>query len=124
MELLVLLLVPLFAAAVLGFVGDRKFAPEINILGSAATFIAGLGLALKVYSTGPMLAGGKFFFVDRLKCLSLSAYFFCLDDNSDIQQKIHAAGKRAWPCRTLGHEVLPCHVPALYLRDAPLPADK
>ncbi len=64
MELLVLLLVPLFAAAVLAFVGDRKFAPEINILGSAATFIAGLGLALKVYYGGPMLAGGKFFFVD------------------------------------------------------------
>lgn len=64
MELLVLLLVPLFSAAVLGFVGDRRFAPEINILGSAATFIAGLGLALKVYYWGPMLAGGKFFFVD------------------------------------------------------------
>src|SRR5512143_1248796 len=64
MELLVLLLVPLFAAAVLGFVGDRKFAPEIDILGSAATFLAGLALAFKVYYGGPMLAGGKFFFVD------------------------------------------------------------
>jgi len=62
--LLVLLIVPLFAAVALAFVGDRKFAPDINIAGSAATFIAGAGLALQVYEQGPMLAGGKFFFVD------------------------------------------------------------
>ncbi|MDH4029073.1 MAG: hydrogenase 4 subunit F [Nitrospirota bacterium] len=62
--LLVLLLVPLSASLVLAFVGDRKFAPEINIAGSAATFAAGAGLAVQVYMQGPMLAGGKFFFVD------------------------------------------------------------
>ncbi|RJQ50684.1 MAG: hydrogenase 4 subunit F [Nitrospiraceae bacterium] len=62
--LLVLLLVPLFAAVVLAFIGDRRFAPEINIAGSAATFAAGAGLAVQVYMEGPMLAGGKFFFVD------------------------------------------------------------
>lgn len=62
--LLVLLIVPLFAAVALAFVGDRKFAPEINIIGSAATFVAGVGLALEVVMHGPMLAGGKFFFVD------------------------------------------------------------
>lgn len=62
--LLILLLVPLFAAVILAFVGDRKFAPEINIIGSAATFIAGAGLALQVYEQGPMLAGKNFFFVD------------------------------------------------------------
>lgn len=64
MMLLVLLGVPLCAAAILAFVGDRKFAPEINILGSATTLAAGVGLALEVYMQGPMLAGGKFFFVD------------------------------------------------------------
>ena len=64
MTLLILLGVPLFAAAVLACVGDRKFAPEVNIAGSAATFIAGFGLAWEVYLHGPMLAGGKFFFVD------------------------------------------------------------
>lgn len=62
--LLILLLVPLIAAVILAFVGDRKFAPEINIIGSAATFIAGAGLALQVYEQGPMLAGKNFFFVD------------------------------------------------------------
>src|SRR5512134_2432549 len=64
MMLLILLGVPLCSAGVLAFVGDRKFAPEINILGSAATFAAGVGLAIEVYMQGPMLAGGKFFFVD------------------------------------------------------------
>jgi len=64
MTLLIVLGIPLVSAAVLAFVGDRKFAPEINILGSLATFGAGLGLALEVYTNGPMLAGGKFFFVD------------------------------------------------------------
>ncbi|MBI3378697.1 MAG: hydrogenase 4 subunit F [Nitrospirae bacterium] len=64
MPLLILLVVPLFAAVVLAFVGDRKYAPEINIAGSAATFLAGIALALDVYNNGPMLAGNKFFFVD------------------------------------------------------------
>jgi hydrogenase-4 component F len=59
-----LLLAPLAAAAVLALVGDRRLAPEVNILGSAATFGAALGLALQVRSAGPFLAGGKFFYVD------------------------------------------------------------
>ncbi|MBI3583069.1 MAG: hydrogenase 4 subunit F [Nitrospinae bacterium] len=64
MTLLILLGVSFFSAIILAFVGDRKFAPEINILGSAATFAAGVGLAIEVYMHGPMTAGGKFFFVD------------------------------------------------------------
>lgn len=62
--LLILLSVPLVATVVLALVGDRKFAPELNILGSALTFVSGLGLALEVLENGPMLAGGSFFFVD------------------------------------------------------------
>jgi hydrogenase-4 component F len=62
--LLPLLLVPLAAAIVLALVGDRRLAPEVNILGSAVTFTAALGLALQVYDRGSFMAGGKFFFVD------------------------------------------------------------
>ena len=62
--LIILLVVPLAAALILAFIGDRRLAPEINILGSSATFVAGAGLALQVYEQGPMLAGNKFFFVD------------------------------------------------------------
>lgn len=64
MMLLVLLGVPLCSSAVLAFMGDRKHAPEINILGSALTFVISLALAVEVFVQGPMLAGGKFFFVD------------------------------------------------------------
>jgi hydrogenase-4 component F len=62
--LLILLGTPLLAAILLAFIGDRRLAPEVNIAGSAATFAAGLGLAFEVYEMGPMLAGGRFFFVD------------------------------------------------------------
>ena len=62
--LLPLLLVPLVAAAVLALVGDRRLAPEVNILGSAVTFAAGLGLAFQVHERGSFMAGGQFFFVD------------------------------------------------------------
>jgi len=64
MSLLILLIVPLVASLALAFIGDRKYAPEVNIAGSAATFVAGVALALEVYRQGPMLAGGNFFFVD------------------------------------------------------------
>jgi hydrogenase-4 component F len=64
MTLLILLGISVFSAIVLAFVGDRKFAPEINILGSTATFGAGIALALQVYLHGQIIAGGKFFFVD------------------------------------------------------------
>ena len=43
--LLILLGVPLMAAAILALVGDRRFAPHINIAGSVATCLAGFGLA-------------------------------------------------------------------------------
>lgn len=62
--LLILLGVPLVGSAILAIVGDRKGAAELNIGASLATFVAGIGLAIEVYAQGPMLAGGKFFFVD------------------------------------------------------------
>ena len=62
--LLILLSISLFFAVLLAFVGDWQYAPEINIAGSAATFAAGVALALQVYLHGPMMGGHKFFFVD------------------------------------------------------------
>ena len=64
MILLVLLCISLFFAIILAFIGDWKFAPEINILGSALTFVAGCALAVQVFLYGPMTVAGKFFFVD------------------------------------------------------------
>ncbi|HBG46535.1 MAG TPA: hydrogenase 4 subunit F [Deltaproteobacteria bacterium] len=64
MALLTVMGASLVAAVLLAFIGDRKFAPEINIAGSAATFAASLLLAFEVYEWGPFMAGGDFFFVD------------------------------------------------------------
>ena len=64
MTLLLLLGITLFFALLLAFLGDWRFAPEINIAGSAAAFAASLALALQVYQHGSFVAGGKFFFVD------------------------------------------------------------
>ena len=47
MALLILLVVPLIASLALAFIGDRKLAPEVNILGSAATFVTSIALALR-----------------------------------------------------------------------------
>jgi hydrogenase-4 component F len=64
MMLFVLLGVPLGAAVLLAFAGDRKIAPPMNIAGSAATFAASVVLALQVYDQGPLMTPGKLFFVD------------------------------------------------------------
>lgn len=64
MILLILLGVSLGGAAVLAFIGDRKLAPEVNIICSAATFGLSVLLALGVYENGPLITGDGFFFVD------------------------------------------------------------
>ena len=64
MTILLLLGVSFIAAAILAFVGDRKFAPEINIVCSMATFAVSIALGLQVYYDGSFIAGGKFFFID------------------------------------------------------------
>ena len=64
MILVMLLWISVLVALILAFVGDWRFAPEINIAGSSLTFGASLLLALEVYRRGPFTAGGDFFFVD------------------------------------------------------------
>lgn len=64
MILLILLALSLIGAVILAFVGDRKYAAEINIICSAATLVAGVMLAYQVYLHGQIITGGGFFFVD------------------------------------------------------------
>jgi len=64
MTLLVLLGISLSFAVVLAFLGDWKYAPEVNITGSAAACATSILLALQVYLHGPFTAGSNFFFVD------------------------------------------------------------
>ena len=64
MTILLLLGVSFIAAVILAFVGDRKYAPEINIACSLVTFAVSIVLAVQVYNHGSFIAGGKFFFID------------------------------------------------------------
>ncbi|MCG6551306.1 MAG: hydrogenase 4 subunit F [Candidatus Magnetominusculus sp. LBB02] len=64
MTLLVLIITPFVAALVLAFIGDRRLAPSINIFCSFLTFTASVALATEVNGAGPIIVGGKFFFVD------------------------------------------------------------
>ncbi|TJY62948.1 hydrogenase 4 subunit F [Sinimarinibacterium sp. CAU 1509] len=64
MELLILLGLPLFGALLLAVFGARTWAPELNVLVSLATFIAGCILTVKVIADGPMVVLQDQFFVD------------------------------------------------------------
>lgn len=64
MELLVLLGLPLAGALLLALVGERRWAPELNVLVSLGTFAAGCALTARVIADGPMLVWDEQFFID------------------------------------------------------------
>src|SRR5450631_944394 len=66
MILLSLLGISILVALILAFIGDWRYAPEVNIGGSLLTFIVSLVLALQVYYEGGSIAGSTYFFVDFL----------------------------------------------------------
>ena len=63
-EVVFVLMLPLVGAAVLAIVGEREFAPEINVVASFCTFVAAGALTVRVISFGPMLVLDRLFFVD------------------------------------------------------------
>lgn len=64
MELLILLGLPLASAFVLGLIGHRRFAPEVNVVASFCTFIAGAWLTVRIVESGPMRVWNDQFFID------------------------------------------------------------
>ncbi len=66
MILLSLLGISILVALIMAFIGDWRFAPEVNIGGSLLTFIVSLVLALQVYHEGGSISGSTYFFVDYL----------------------------------------------------------
>jgi hydrogenase-4 component F len=64
MELFLLLATPLLGCLIQAFVGARRWAPEVNVGISFATFLASIALTARVMAHGPMLAGKEQFFVD------------------------------------------------------------
>ncbi len=65
-SLLFVLGIPLAGAAVLGLVGHRDFARDVNAAFSLGTLIAACALTAKVIADGPLFAWDREFFVDPL----------------------------------------------------------
>jgi hydrogenase-4 component F len=57
---------PLVAGACLAVLGQRPFAPDLNVVFSFLTFVAAMLLAALTVAHGPSFALGKLFFVDPL----------------------------------------------------------
>jgi hydrogenase-4 component F len=63
-EIALVLGVPLLGGVLLGLVGHKRWAPELNAAMSFATFCAAALLTVKVIADGPMVALDEQFFVD------------------------------------------------------------
>jgi hydrogenase-4 component F len=63
-EILLLLATPIAGALLLGWLGARRFAPELNALFSLATFAAACALTARVVAHGRMLVAHEQFFID------------------------------------------------------------
>jgi hydrogenase-4 component F len=63
-EILVVLAIPLLGSLVLGLVGHRRWAAELNAAASLATLAAAAALTARVVASGPMTAFDEQFFVD------------------------------------------------------------
>ena len=75
-ELAFVLLTPLITGIVLAFVGHRRYAAEINALGSMVTLIAGAFLTVRVINDGPMKLFDQQFFVDPLNVFLIALTTF------------------------------------------------
>ncbi len=64
--LLVTLAIPLIAGVLLSFLGERDWAPHLNIVASSATFAAAVGLTAMVIAQGPLTALDGQLVVDSL----------------------------------------------------------
>jgi hydrogenase-4 component F len=63
-ELVALLAFPVLGAALLAAIGERDYAPTVNVAMSVLTFLAGAALTARVIADGPMLVLDRLFFID------------------------------------------------------------
>ena len=74
MDLFMLMLaIPLVSGALLTVVGERAWAPNLNIIASLGTFLASALLTVEIIANGPRFAFGEAFFID-----SLNVFFVAL----------------------------------------------
>ena len=74
--LLLVLFTPLVGGLMLGLVGHRDTAPEVNVGFSLITFVAAAWLTVKIIAGGPVFAFNKLFFVDPLNVFLVSLTAF------------------------------------------------
>jgi len=63
-EIILVLALPVIGAAVLAAIGERRYAPTVNVAASACTLVAAIALTIRVISHGAFVALGKQFLVD------------------------------------------------------------
>jgi hydrogenase-4 component F len=63
-EIVFVLALPVFGAALLALVGHRSFAPSVNVAVSTGTFVAAAALTARVIERGPLLVLGRQFLLD------------------------------------------------------------
>jgi hydrogenase-4 component F len=73
---LVILAIPLLGCILMGLIGHREAAPEVNTGLSLGTFIAVVILSVKIITTGPSSAFGELFHVDSLNIFLVSLTAF------------------------------------------------
>jgi len=73
---LVILAIPLLGSMLMGLIGHRELAPEVNTGLSLGTMIAVVILSMEVLSTGPSFAFGESFHVDSLNGLLITLTAF------------------------------------------------
>jgi hydrogenase-4 component F len=76
MEILLLLGAPLAGAALLAVLGGRRFAPELGVAASLATFLAAAALTARVIRDGPLLALYSQFFIDSFNVVLVALTSF------------------------------------------------
>src|SRR5437773_175152 len=78
-ETFAVLALPLAGALLLAAIGGRAVASRINIAVSLLTWLASIALTARVFLTGPMLVGGRLFFVDPFNVflVALTAFVGC-----------------------------------------------
>lgn len=74
--LLLVLVTPLIGGLVLGVIGHRDMAPEVNVGFSFVTLIAAAMLTVDIIAGGPAFAFGKLFFIDPLNVFLVSLTAF------------------------------------------------
>lgn len=63
---IVMLAFPLVSGLALVVVGERAWAPNLNIIASAGTFLSAALLTAEIVASGPRMAFGEMFFIDSL----------------------------------------------------------